>query len=192
MRLPRVVVKPRRARPFFARHPWVFVTSIARVEGEPAPGDEVEVFSHERQFIARGLFNPHSAIRVRLYRWENEPLDEAFWSDLAGRGDPPAHATCSASAAPARAYRVVSSEGDGISGLTVDRYDRWLVVQFTSLALFERREVLARLLAEQTGAEGVLSRTGARNRRAGGTAGPRTRPCFGTLPTPRWRSSRMG
>src|SRR5262249_54391263 len=84
MSLTRVVVKPRRARPFFARHPWVFVTWIARVEGEPAPGDGVEVFSHERQFIARGLYNPHSAIRVRLYRWENEPLDEAYWSVLLG------------------------------------------------------------------------------------------------------------
>ncbi|MBV8556734.1 MAG: class I SAM-dependent rRNA methyltransferase, partial [Planctomycetaceae bacterium] len=45
--LPRVVVKPRRARPFFARHPWLFVTSIGRVEGEPGPGSEVAVFSHE-------------------------------------------------------------------------------------------------------------------------------------------------
>ena len=43
----RVVLKPRRARPFFARHPWVYTHSVARVEGSPAPGDEVEVFSHE-------------------------------------------------------------------------------------------------------------------------------------------------
>ncbi len=41
--LPRVVIKPRRARPFFARHPWVFVNSIDRVEGDPEPGDEVRV-----------------------------------------------------------------------------------------------------------------------------------------------------
>src|SRR3954454_2256301 len=76
--LPRVVIKPRRARPFFARHPWVFVTSIERVEGDPAPGDEVAVVSHEGQFIARGLFNHRSAIRVRLYRWEDAPIDEGF------------------------------------------------------------------------------------------------------------------
>src|SRR5437868_2277867 len=129
MSLPRVIVKPRRARPFFARHPWVFVTSIARVEGEPAPGDEVEVYSHERQFIARGLFNPHSAIRVRLYRWEDAPLDEAFWSRLVAVAVRLRHEVLGLGG-PGRAYRVVSSEGDGISGLTVDRYDRRLVVQF--------------------------------------------------------------
>ncbi|MBV8676411.1 MAG: class I SAM-dependent rRNA methyltransferase [Planctomycetaceae bacterium] len=155
--LPRVVVKPRRARPFFARHPWLFVTSIGRVEGEPGPGSEVAVFSHEGRFIARGLFNPRGAIRVRLYRWDGGPLDEAFWSerlaaavrlrrDVLGLGGPGA------------GFRVVFSEGDGLSGLTVDRFDRWLVAQFTSLALFERRALLARLLLEQTGAEGLLSR----------------------------------
>ncbi|MCA1686425.1 MAG: class I SAM-dependent rRNA methyltransferase, partial [Planctomycetia bacterium] len=78
--LARVVLKPRRARPFFARHPWVFVTSIGRVEGDPAPGDEVDVFSHEDRFVARGIFNPHSAIRVRLYRWDGGPLDDDFWA----------------------------------------------------------------------------------------------------------------
>jgi 23S rRNA (cytosine1962-C5)-methyltransferase len=158
MSLPRVVVKPRRARPFFARNPWVFVTSIERVEGEPAPGDEVEVVSHERQFIARGLFNPHSAIRVRLYRWEDTPLDEAYWSGLLAGAVRLRHEVLGLGG-PNRAYRVVSSEGDGLSGLTVDRYDRWLVVQFTSLALHRRRDVLLRLLLEQTGAEGVLART---------------------------------
>jgi 23S rRNA (cytosine1962-C5)-methyltransferase len=160
MSLPRVVVKPRRARPFFARHPWVFVSSIARVEGEPAPGEEVEVFSHERQFIARGLYNPHSAIRVRLYRWENEPLDEAFWSALVAGAVRLRHELLGLGCdGPGRAYRVLSSEGDGISGLTVDRYDGWLVVQFTSLALYERRELLVRLLLAHTGATAVLART---------------------------------
>src|SRR5439155_14555238 len=51
------------------------------------------------------------------------------------------------------------SDADGLSGLTVDRYDRWLVAQFTSLALFERREPITRLLMEQTQAEGMLVRT---------------------------------
>lgn len=156
-RLPRVFVKPRRARPFFARHPWLFVTSVGRVEGEPAPGAEVEVFSHEGQFIARGLFNPQSAIRVRLYRWDGGALDDAFWADtlktaLTMRRD------VLGLGGPATAYRLVASEGDGISGLTVDCYDRWLVAQFTSLALYERRDVLIRVLAELTGAEGILSR----------------------------------
>src|SRR5262249_26775688 len=60
---------------------------------------------------------------------------------------------------PGRACRLVFSEGDGLSGLTVDRYDRWLVVQFTSLALAQRREIIVEWLAELTGAEGIYLRT---------------------------------
>ena len=41
---------------------------------------------------------------------------------------------------------MVFSEGDGLSGLTVDRYDRWLVVQFTALGLAQRKEILAEVL----------------------------------------------
>jgi 23S rRNA (cytosine1962-C5)-methyltransferase len=137
----------------------VFVSSIERIEGEPTPGDEVEVVSHERQFIARGLFNPHSSIRVRLYRWANEPLDDAYWSGLLAAAVRLRREVLGLGVAGSRqAYRVIASEGDGISGLTVDRYDRWLVVQFTSLALYERRATLLRQLLELMPADGVLAR----------------------------------
>ena len=114
--------------------------------------------SHEGQFIARGLYNPASTIRVRLYRWDDGPLDEAFWSGLIAAAVRLRHQVLGLGGdrvrLPAR-----FSEGDGLSGLTVDRYDRWLVAQFTSLALFDRRELILRLLAEATGADGIIVRT---------------------------------
>ncbi|MBV9124819.1 MAG: class I SAM-dependent rRNA methyltransferase, partial [Planctomycetes bacterium] len=60
---------------------------------------------------------------------------------------------------PGRACRLVFSESDGLSGLTVDRYDRWLVVQFTALGMAQRRELLADLLMELVGPEGIYLRT---------------------------------
>jgi 23S rRNA (cytosine1962-C5)-methyltransferase len=155
---PRVVLKPRRARPFFARHPWVFDSSIERVEGHVSPGDEVDVASHEGRFIARGLFNPASTIRVRLYRWDPGPLDEQFWSSLIGAAARLRHQVLGLGGEQA-AFRLISSEGDGLSGMTVDRYDHWLAVQVTSLALYQRRELISRLLAEATLAQGMVLRT---------------------------------
>src|ERR1043166_3295795 len=79
--LPRAVLKPRRAQPFFARHPWVFSGAVAHAEGNPAAGDEVALMTEHGEFIARGLYNPSSNILVRLYGWDpNVPLDESFWS----------------------------------------------------------------------------------------------------------------
>jgi 23S rRNA (cytosine1962-C5)-methyltransferase len=180
MSIARVFTRARRARPFFARHPWVFAGSIGRIEGDPAPGDEVELVSHEGAFIARGLFNPHSAIRVRLYRWDPGPLDEPFWRariEAAAR----LRADALGLARPGSAYRLVFSESDGLSGLTVDRFDRWLVAQFTSLALASRRDVLLPILAEVAGCEGVWLRSDrAMAEHEGMTA--ESGPALGTVP----------
>jgi 23S rRNA (cytosine1962-C5)-methyltransferase len=154
----RVVLQPKRARPFYGRHPWVYAGAVARVEGEPADGDVVDLVTHEGTFVARGLYNGRSKIRVRLYSWDAaSSLDRAFFRDrldaavrlrnLLGLNT------------PGRACRLVFSEGDGLSGLTVDRYDRWLVVQFTSLGLAQRRDLLAELLAELVQPAGIYLRT---------------------------------
>ena len=118
--------------------------------GPAGAGDEVDVVSHEGQFIARGLYNPASTIRVRLYRWDDGPLDEAFWSGLIAAAVRLRHEMLGLGRDQS-AYRLIFSEGDGLSGLTVDRYDRWLVAQFTSLALYTRRDLILRLLAEAPG-----------------------------------------
>jgi len=55
--------------------------------------------------------------------------------------------------------RLVASEGDGLSGLTVDRFDRFLVVQFTALGLAQKRDLLADLLAELVEPAGIFLRT---------------------------------
>jgi 23S rRNA (cytosine1962-C5)-methyltransferase len=159
MSVPRVVLQPRRARPFFGRHPWVYAGAIAAVSGAPADGDEVDLYSHAGHFVARGLYNSRSKIRVRLYSWSPDvSLDRAFFRDrlaaaLRLRGP------ILGLDGPGKACRLVFSEGDGLSGLTVDRYDRWLVVQFTSLGLARRVELLVELLVELTEPGGIYLRT---------------------------------
>ena len=154
----RVVLQPRRARPFFGRHPWVFAGAVAAVTHAPADGAEVDVYSHGGHFIARGLYNGQSKIRVRLYSWTPDaPLDREFF---AGRLDAALRLrNLLGLGGPGRACRLVFSEGDGLSGLTVDQYDRWLVVQFTGLGLAQRRELLTELLVERLRPEGIYLRT---------------------------------
>lgn len=157
--LPKVVLKPRRAQPFFARHPWVFSGAIARVAGEPAPGSEVALVTEHGEFVARGLFNPQSNIQVRLYSWDSlQPLDEAFWSQRLDEAIRLRRELLKMSGADS-ACRMVFSEADGLSGLVVDRYGDWLSVQMTSLALASRREMLTRLLNEKLTPAGIWLRT---------------------------------
>jgi 23S rRNA (cytosine1962-C5)-methyltransferase len=159
MSLPRVVLKPRRARPFYGMHPWVFAGAVDTVVGDPADGAVVDVVSHAGNFIARGLYNSRSKLRVRLYSWSQaDSLDAAFFRDrlqsaIALRRD------LLGLVRPGHACRLVFSESDGLSGLIVDQYDRWLVLQITSLAMAERRELLADLLTELCRSEGIYLRT---------------------------------
>jgi 23S rRNA (cytosine1962-C5)-methyltransferase len=158
MSAPKVILQPRRARPFYGRHPWVYAGAIAEVRGEPADGDEVDLYSHAGNFIARGLYNSQSKIRVRLYSWSPEtPLDaDFFWARL----DDAIRLRDSLGLNKAgSACRLVFSEGDGLSGLTVDRYDNWLVAQFTSLGMARRRDMWAALLTDRLRPDGIYLRT---------------------------------
>jgi 23S rRNA (cytosine1962-C5)-methyltransferase len=151
------ILKPRRARPFFGRHPWVLDSAIDRVEGEPADGDVVDLQTHDGNFVARGLWNSRSRLRVRLYAFGAPvPLDDALWrSRLAtavalrkslGLDD------------PAGGCRLVNSEGDDLSGLIVDRYGDYLAVQVTALAMERRLETIGDTLESLVAPRGILLR----------------------------------
>src|SRR5205807_254621 len=103
----------------------------------------------------RGLYNSQSKIRVRLYTWDAaQTLDADFFRrHLEGairlrRDILRLEGAC----------RLVFSEADGLSGLTVDQFDRWLVVQFTSLAMAQHRELFADLLTELVQPAGIYLR----------------------------------
>ena len=159
MTVPKVILKPQRAQPFFGRHPWVFVGAVSRVEGTPADGDEVDLHSNAGDFIARGLFNSRSKILVRLYSWEpGVALDRAFFRERIGRAVALRHDVLHL-AGPDKGYRAVFSEADYLPGMVADRYADWLVVQFTALGLGRRKEMIADVLREVLGPRGIYLRT---------------------------------
>ena len=154
----KIVLKPRKARPFFGRHPWVLDSAVDRIEGAPADGDVVDLYSDQGRFIARGVFNGRGRIHVRLYTWdEAEPLDDAFWrrrlEAAFGLRETLGYTQ------PDGAARLVFSEGDGLSGLIVDRYGEYLVVQLTALAMAVRLPQILPMLVELARPQGILLRT---------------------------------
>ncbi|MFM7205768.1 MAG: class I SAM-dependent rRNA methyltransferase [Planctomycetaceae bacterium] len=152
-----VLLKPKRARPFFGRHPWVLDSAVATVDGSPADGDVVDLATHDGHFVARGLWNSQSRIRVRLYAFDAAmPLDEAFWRGrIAAAVSLRRHLGLDA---PVGAARLVNSEGDGLSGLIVDRYGEHLAVQVTALAMAARLETICDALQADVAPRSILLR----------------------------------
>ncbi|MCA9944800.1 MAG: 23S rRNA (cytosine(1962)-C(5))-methyltransferase RlmI, partial [Anaerolineales bacterium] len=110
-----LTLKPGREKSVLNRHPWLFSGAIGRVEGEPQPGDLVQVLDGNGRFLATGTYNPHSQIRVRLLSWDvDEQIDEAFWH---GRLQQANRHRQQLNLEPATtAYRLVNAEADGLPG----------------------------------------------------------------------------
>ena len=154
----RVILRPRKALPFYGRHPWVLDSAIDRVErtgpdtDEALDGQIVDLFNDKGKFIARGLFNSQSRIRVRLYTWQAaEPLDDAFFrrqltSAIELRRQIGYEPALDREARGDSATRLVFSEADHTSGLIVDRYGDYLVVQPTALGIAQRMETIVGIL----------------------------------------------
>ena len=152
-----IVLKPKRARPFFGRHPWVLDSAVLRVDGAPADGAVVDLATHDGQFVGRGLWNSTSRLRVRLYAFDAATkLDDSLWQArieaavglrrTLGLDD------------PAGAARLVNSEGDDLSGLIVDRYGDYLAVQVTALAMASRLDTICDTLQTLVAPRGILLR----------------------------------
>jgi 23S rRNA (cytosine1962-C5)-methyltransferase len=119
------------ARHLRAGHPWVFRKAIERAPRGLAAGAIVDVVEQGR-FVARGYYDPHSAIAVRiLTREAAEEVDEAFWRRRVAR----AAAMRAELVSGTTGFRLVHGESDGLPGVVVDRYGRFAVLKLYSAGL---------------------------------------------------------
>lgn len=165
--MPTIQLKARKAQPFYSRHPWVLDTAISKVDSSVANGDVVELVSDKGDWIARGIFNAHSRIRVRLYSWQrDEALDEAFWAKRLQ--DAVALRRQLGMLQPGGAERIVFSEADRLSGLIVDRFGEHLVIQVNALGIEQRLEMIGELLNSLLRPESISVRVDDATRRKEG------------------------
>jgi 23S rRNA (cytosine1962-C5)-methyltransferase len=154
----RIILKRGRASPLWHGHPWVYSGAVERTEGQPEPGDLVEVCDAEGRLIGRGLINPRSQIVVRLLTRKEEPLDPerpeavdaAALAVLIRRRIDDAvrlRRRLGLPSAETDAFRLVNSEGDGLPGLIVDRYGGAAAIQFTTLGLKRNEAAVFEALA---------------------------------------------
>jgi 23S rRNA (cytosine1962-C5)-methyltransferase len=138
-----------------AGHPWVFADSV-RAQNRPGQAGELAViYDRQDRFLAVGLFDPDSPLRVRaLHTGKPVPIDRDWWRDRlraalarrAGLFD-----------AQTTGWRCVSGESDGWPGLVLDRYDTTLVLKLYTAAWLPRlAEVLSVIETELPSARVVL------------------------------------
>lgn len=137
-----------------SRHPWIY-RKMCR-PATHAPGTLVEVFDREGRFVGRGIYNRKSEIAVRLLTEDPaELLDDAFFDARLDRAISLRRDSLRLETVT-NAYRVVNAEGDGLSGLVVDRYGGFVVAQLYSAGWFRKLRWLLPALSRKLGGATVL------------------------------------
>ncbi|MBS0225290.1 MAG: class I SAM-dependent rRNA methyltransferase [Proteobacteria bacterium] len=123
-------------------HPWIFQRLVEKPAQRPKPGSIVDVLGVDGEWIGRGFYNGHSRIAVRiLERDRSVVVDQAWFEAKIGEAIRLRRDILKLDDI-SNAWRVVHSEGDGISGLVVDRYDDLIVVEFFSAGAWRHREII--------------------------------------------------
>nr|WP_255672483.1 class I SAM-dependent rRNA methyltransferase [Corallococcus sp. AS-1-6] len=139
-----------------AGHPWVFRKALEHMPRIP-PGSVVDL-TENGKFVARGYYDPHSAIAVRvLTRDSRETVDARFITQRVQRAL--AARTALIDLKDTDSYRLIHGEGDGLPGVVVDLYAGWAVMKLYSAGLTPYRPLIVEALkAGVPGLKGILGR----------------------------------
>ena len=130
---PVISVKPKEGRKARNGAPWIFSNEIVMDAAAKAlmPGQLVDVKGDDGQDFGTGYFNPKSLIAVRLLAREcGAAVDATFFATHLGRALKLRQALYDKPF-----YRLIHAEGDGLAGLTIDRFADTLVVQMTTAGM---------------------------------------------------------
>ena len=125
------------------------------------PGDVVNIYDKAGGLFGRGLYNPRSMIALRVLTHRDVAIDDVFWRGALSRAVELRRQLRIDEVSDA--YRLVHAEGDGLSGLIVEKYADVLVFEVFSLGMYQRCQMLAQMI----GSEGRRDQGGSGDRQQG-------------------------
>jgi len=122
---------------YFTFQPAIFPRLLGSVSPEARPGDWVNVYDKNGALTGGGLYNPRAKIPLRVVCHSSEPVTEDYFA-TAIRRDVALRRELFKLDETTDAYRLINSDGDGLSGLTIDRYGDTLLCEVYSLGVAQR------------------------------------------------------
>jgi 23S rRNA (cytosine1962-C5)-methyltransferase len=155
-----IILKPGREKSILRHHPWIFSGAIAKIEGNPEPGETVSVLQVDKTFIARAAFSPKSSISARIWSWDpEEVIDSQFINNKMLIAINKRNTMPTIYQKGTNAFRLINAESDGMPGIIVDRYSNWLVVQLLTTGAEHWKDVIVKSLKEITEIENIYERS---------------------------------
>ncbi len=151
----KIILQKNEEKRILEGHPWVFSNEVLKFIGEIKSGEICEVCSFDNKFVGYGFLNTNSKIIVRILSLDiNEKINDDFFYNRIKEaielrqtlnfGD---------------TSRLIFSEADFLPGLIVDKYGEYLSVQFLSLGMDIRKELIVKILVELLNPKGIYERS---------------------------------
>src|SRR5438093_10036445 len=152
----RLRISPAAEKQIRAGHPWIYDASIREQNREGEPGELAVIYDRNDHFLAIGLYDPKSPLRIRVvHRGKPQVIDRAWWrKQLHAALEKRSHLFDQHT----NAYRCVHGESDGFPGLVLDRYANVAVAKLYTSSWLPRLDETKELIAEQLRPESIVLR----------------------------------
>jgi 23S rRNA (cytosine1962-C5)-methyltransferase len=129
------------------KHPWIFSKAIKKVKGNPGLGDTVTVLDANGQFLAIASYSPHSQIRARVWSFDEHAIidTEFFYQKLVQALSLREYVI---EEGGLTGFRLCAAESDGLPGITIDKFDNYLVCQLLSAGAERHKGELVQALIQ--------------------------------------------
>jgi 23S rRNA (cytosine1962-C5)-methyltransferase len=142
-----ITLKTGSAKPLWAGNPFVYPKAADHWPSTLTLGEWIRVADATGKLIGQGVFNPHSLYHIRMLHFgQDVTLEQALRERIAQAISlrallylPNQHTNI---------YRLINSEGDGLSGITVDVFNTHAVIAVTGAWALVHRELLQTVLQE--------------------------------------------
>lgn len=152
-----VKVRPAAERSIRNGHPWIYEDSIVKQSKVGAAGDLAILFDQKKnKFLAAGLYDPDSPIRIKLLQFEYPATIDADW--FLARVQTAYQLRQPLLATDTNSYRLLYGENDGLPSLVADVYGQVLVLKLYSAAWYPYLEFILNALQRVSNCETIVLR----------------------------------
>ncbi len=138
-----LIVKPRSR--IFHGHEWVFSSEVKTFFGDPQPGDTITLKDYRDRPLGTAIFQPHSQVVARRFSRRKQSIDHEFLQRRISQAIELRENYPTLESSPCR---LVWSDSDGLPGVIVDQYGEHILLQVSTLAMYQKLELIVEVLTK--------------------------------------------
>ena len=157
-----IIIRPRAH--ILHGHEWVYGTEVLKTFGSPEDGDVISIKDGRDKMLGSAIYNSKSQIVARRFSRRRQDLDAEFFQRRIER----ANGFRDSLGIDPLVRRVLWSESDGLPGVIIDRFGPVATLQTLTMAMDQRRDLIAAAVQQVLGVESVVERNDSSSRKLEG------------------------